>query len=153
MTGVQTCALPICKGFEADIAGEPIRGLRLFAGYSYLDIEDKDGRGTRTFIPRHLVRATSVYQLQTLPKLSLGAGINWQDATSVDVGEIRVEQDAYALVKLMARYQFTDNLSAAVNVDNLTDEKYLASLYWAGIVGQGFYGTPRNASLTLSWNY
>jgi outer membrane receptor for ferric coprogen and ferric-rhodotorulic acid len=31
----------------------------------------------------------------------------------------------------------------------VTDEKYLTSLLW----DQSFYGTPRSASLTLSWKY
>ena len=48
---------------------------------------------------------------------------------------------------LMARYAFSENNSLTFNANNVTDEKYINSLYWA----QGFYGAPANYSATLSW--
>jgi hypothetical protein len=59
------------------------------------------------------------------------------------------EQDAYALVNLMASYEIDRNWTVSANLNNLTDEKYLSSLYWT----QAYYGAPRNASMTVSWNY
>lgn len=141
------------EGFEIELAGKVLPGLQLAAGYTYLDIENADGSAARTFIPRHLVRTTAAYRLQSVPKLKVGARVNWQDDTYVQTATGRVEQDAYALVGLMARYDFSDNWSANLNVNNLTDEKYYASLYWADVTGQGFYAAPRNASVTLRWQY
>lgn len=57
-------------------------------------------------------------------------------------------QDAYAIVNLMARYQINESLSVTLNANNVTDEKYLNSLYWA----QGYYGAPTNYKLTLNWS-
>jgi outer membrane receptor for ferric coprogen and ferric-rhodotorulic acid len=141
------------EGFEIDLAGEVLPGLQLSAGYTYLDIENADGSAARTYIPRHLVRTTASYRLQSLPKLKVGARVNWQDDTYVQTATARVEQDAFALVGLMARYDFTDNWSANLNINNVTDEKYYASLRWADNTGQGFYAAPRNASVTLRWQY
>ncbi|MEX0730408.1 MAG: TonB-dependent siderophore receptor [Aquisalimonadaceae bacterium] len=141
------------EGVELDIAGQVMPGVQLAAGYTYLTVEDKDGSRTKTYIPGHLVRVTASYRPVSLPRLKVGAGINWQDATYVQhAAGHRTEQDSYALVRLMARYAFSDNLSAALKINNLTDEKYRASMYWASS-GQGYYGAPRNANLTLSWQY
>ncbi|MDR5170422.1 TonB-dependent receptor [Methylobacillus flagellatus] len=49
----------------------------------------------------------------------------------------------------MASYDINRNWSTALNIYNLTDEKYLNSLYWT----QSYYGAPRNAMLTLTWKY
>jgi len=59
-------------------------------------------------------------------------------------------QSAYALLKLTARYDFNDNLYASLNINNVTDKRYLTSLHWAD---QGYYGAPRNASMSLTWKY
>jgi outer membrane receptor for ferric coprogen and ferric-rhodotorulic acid len=49
----------------------------------------------------------------------------------------------------MARYDFSPHLSATLNLDNMTDKKYLTSLYWT----QAYYGTPRSGSVSLNWTY
>ena len=60
-----------------------------------------------------------------------------------------IRQDAYALLGLMARYAFAENWDATLNLDNVTGEKYIPSLYWE----QGFYGAPRNVSLSVSYRF
>ena len=52
-------------------------------------------------------------------------------------------------MNLFAQYAITENLSASLNIANVTDEKYITSLYWE----QGFYGAPRHGQLTVSWAY
>ena len=63
--------------------------------------------------------------------------------------EIVTRQDAYLLLGLMASYDLTDYMTLSVNGNNLTDEKYLTSLYWS----QSYYAAPRNVSATLSWRF
>nr|WP_309564298.1 TonB-dependent receptor [Methylobacillus flagellatus] len=60
-----------------------------------------------------------------------------------------MRQDSYAVLNVMASYDINRNWSTALNIYNLTDEKYLNSLYWT----QSYYGAPRNAMLTLTWKY
>ena len=63
---------------------------------------------------------------------------------------LKISQSAYTLVNLMARYDISDKLFVAANLNNLTNEKYLTSRYWAD---QGYYGAPRNATVSLNWKY
>ncbi|MBR9883273.1 MAG: TonB-dependent siderophore receptor [Oceanospirillales bacterium] len=138
------------QGIELTLAGELAPGLQASAGYTYIDIEDEDGKGARSFIPKQQVKVATTYQ--AMPKLKVGASLSWQDEISRvqnAAAGIVTRQDDYALIDLMGEYEINDNLSARVNVYNLTDEKYLTSLY----TSQGYYGAPRSAMLTLSWNY
>lgn len=137
------------QGYELEMSGELLPGLQGLAGYTFVDIENEDGRHARTYVPRHMLRGALTYRIPGMEQLQIGGRVSWQDDIYRDttVGEIR--QDSYALVGLMARYEIDDNWSVAANLDNLTDEKYITSLYWE----QGYYGAPRNASMTLSWKY
>ena len=92
-----------------------------------------------------MLRASSTYRIPGLEQLKVGASMSWQD----DIRNGIAEQDAYALVNLMASYEIDRNWTVSANLNNLTDEKYLTSLYWT----QAYYGAPRNASMTVSWNY
>lgn len=144
----------LSEGYELEVSGELLPGLQVMGGYTFVDIQNADHSHGRTYAPKHLLRASTVYRLPQLPQLKVGANLSWQDDIHREVGlpdgsTGRVEQDAYALVGLMASYDFAPNWSLAANLNNLTNEKYITSLYW----DQGFYGAPRNASLTLSWKY
>ena len=69
---------------------------------------------------------------------------------SVTTGDpIRIEQDGYALVDLMARYELTDNVGLAVNVRNVTNAKYLSSLTF----DQSYFGAPRSVIGTVSFGF
>ena len=62
----------------------------------------------------------------------------------------RIEQGSFALVSLMARYQFTPRLSAQFNVDNLFDKQYFR-LFDA--FAQSTYGAPRSLSLSMRYAF
>ena len=133
------------QGYEVEVSGEVLDGLQATAGYTFVDITDADDRRAVTYSPKHLVRASTSYRLPALPQLKVGANLRWQDETRNSVAQ----QDAYAVVGLMASYAIDEHWNVSANLDNLTDEKYLTSLYWT----QGYYAAPRNASMTVSWNY
>ena len=81
--------------------------------------------------------------------------MNWQDKTYKDaanpLGNIeRIEQDAYALVNLMARYEFSKQLSAQLNINNVFDKKYFAMF---DAYSQMTYGAPRNATLKMTYKF
>ena len=136
-------------GFELEASGQLARGWELNAGYTHLRLRDRDGRDARTFVPRRLLRLATTYRLPSLPALAIGGAVRWQSAISTLDGTTRIAQDAYTLVDLMARYDIDPHWSVTVNVGNVTDEKYLTSLYWT----QAYYGAPRNVSATLRWTY
>lgn len=134
-------------GIELEVTGDVGDRVQLAAGYTYVDIEDADNNAARTFVPEHLIRAKGTYDVPAVNGLKVGALVRWQ--SEISAGQIK--QDNYALVDLMADYEFTDNWSTTLNVYNVTDEKYLTSLYWGG--SQSYYGEPVSADLTVKWTY
>ena len=133
------------EGYELEVSGELLPGLQAMASYTFVDITDANDKHAVTYSPKHMGKASSTYRIPGLEQLKVGASLNWQD----DVRNGIAEQDAYALVNLMASYDIDPNWSVSANLNNVTDEKYLSSLYWT----QAYYGAPRNASMTVSWKY
>lgn len=138
----------LSQGVEAEVTGSLTDRVRLTASYTQVQIEDTQGKDVRTFSPRKTLRAATTWQ--ATDKLKLGATYNWRSATHRDgVAGVAVRQPSYGILNLMARYDFSKQWSASINIDNATNEKYLTSLYWS----QGFYGAPRSGSVTLAWTY
>ncbi|MBD1388790.1 TonB-dependent siderophore receptor [Neiella sp. HB171785] len=143
-------------GFEFHLAGEVVEGLNMSVGYTDFSISGDDM--VADYTPEKLFKLSAVYDVPMIEGFSFGGNMRWQDDISRVQGvvgegfanageEIVTKQSSYAIVDLMARYQFNDKISLAFNVYNVTDEKYLNSLYWA----QGYYGAPANYSATLMW--
>ncbi|WP_051278050.1 TonB-dependent siderophore receptor [Solimonas flava] len=141
-------------GFEVDVVGEILPGWSLSAGYTQMKIEGPDGEDARTFVPRKTARLTTRYRLPMLNALRLGASVRWQDEiyridTLYSGAPVKTRQDAYAVLDLMGAYRITEFMDLTVNLNNVTDEKYLTSLYWS----QSYYAAPRGVSATLSWQF
>jgi outer membrane receptor for ferric coprogen and ferric-rhodotorulic acid len=143
------------KGVELDVGGTVAPGLQVSGGYTLLRIEDPDGDRVRTFVPSNTGRLNLVYSPPALQQLKVGAAVQYQsrihrEQPVVIAGSpVISEQKQYALVDLMARYEFDDHWSLTANLRNLTDVKYVTSLMWE----QGFYGAPRTVSATLGWRF
>ncbi|HMN43773.1 MAG TPA: TonB-dependent siderophore receptor [Povalibacter sp.] len=158
------------RGFDAEVSGELVPGWEFSAGYTYNDNELRTAEGaSRRFssqTPEHLLKLWTMYQLPgTLSAWRLGAGLNAQsksyftgevcDGLRDDEGECISEtyvpyditQDAYAIVGVRVERRFGDRWSAALNVDNLFDETYYASVGY--LEGFNYYGQPRNFTLSL----
>lgn len=148
------------EGYELEFSGEPLDGLQLSAGYTFVDITDADGGHAVTYSPKHMIKTAATYRIPGMEKLKVGAAVRWQDDIKIavpltaddgftSIGTADAKQKAYAVVDLMASYDIDPNWSVSANLNNLTDEKYLSSLYWT----QAYYGAPRNASMSVSWKY
>ena len=145
------------KGFELEVNGELAPGWNLMAGYTQFDLENADGDDVNTLYPTKLVRTFTTYRVPGIfnDKLTIGGGVNWQDAiytyaTNPAGNSEKIEQDAYALVNLMARYQITENLSAQLNANNVTDEKYFDIFDAYGALT---YGAPRSFTASAKYNF
>lgn len=145
------------SGYEIDIAGEVLPGLQTSIGYTNFEI--KGNEQVRDYTPESLFKFAATYEVPQVEGLTLGINARWQEKTSRDQGvvaegfanagqKIVTTQDAYAIVNLMAGYELNEQMSIIFNANNVTDEKYINSLYWA----QGFYGAPANYSLTFHWS-
>lgn len=133
------------RGIELEGSGYLTDNLRLTAAYAYTDARLEDDRRA-TLIPRHQASTWVDYVVSEggLSGLTLGAGVRYVGET-VD-GDIEVP--GYTVADAMARYDLDDHWRVQVNVNNLTDEEYVASCdYWC------YYGESRSVigSLTYQW--
>ncbi|WP_203226720.1 TonB-dependent receptor [Alcaligenes aquatilis] len=64
---------------------------------------------------------------------------------------IDVARSPHALVDLIGRYDFSKQLTATLNVNNLFNRKYLSTLDQTFYTG--YYGAPRNAMLNLRYSF
>lgn len=140
------------QGVQVDVSGQLAADWQASIGYTGLSLESPDGKDVRTYVPRNLLRLATTYRLPFAPAFKVGGSLSWQDDIKAVASSGTIRQDGYALLNLMARYDFDEQFSATLNINNVSDEKYVSSLYW-GSNGQGFYGAPRNASIRLSWKY
>ncbi|MBP5997947.1 MAG: TonB-dependent siderophore receptor [Azonexus sp.] len=143
-------------GFQIDVGGALTDNWQVNFGYTQFSLTDPQGNDVRTYTPRKLMRLSTVYRLPFLESLKVGANVSWQDGIYrndvydyVTGATTEVRQSAYTLLNLMARYDIDKNLSVNANFNNVTDEKYITSLMWS----QGYYGAPRNFSVSLNWKY
>lgn len=146
------------EGVEVDVGGQLAPGLQLTGGFTALRVRNPDGDAVRTYVPRRTARLNAVYSPVALPALKLGAAVQYQsrmvrdqEGTTLTGAPVltTTTQGAYALVDAMARYDLSDAVSVTANVRNITNTKYLTSLFWA----QGFYGAPRTATVTLGLKF
>ncbi|MEQ7921381.1 TonB-dependent siderophore receptor [Xanthomonas sp. WHRI 1810A] len=136
------------SGVELEASGEVLPGLQVNGGYTYVYITDDDDNRARQFIPRHLLTSSMTYRLPTAPKVKVGGSLSWQSKTRNDT-TTAAKQDAYALIGLMTRYDIDEHWSTQLNLNNLTNEKYLQSMRF----DQSNYGDPRNFTASVSWRY
>ncbi len=162
----------VSEGFDAEISGEVLTGLELFAGYTYNHTIDRAGDETRAIYsavtPKHLFKLWGTYRLPSeLDKWKLGLGVTAQSTNSRsgmvnpynpatgqydgDAEEFKFAQAGYAIWNSSLEYQIDKNWSAIVNANNIFDKKYYQTV---GTSANGnFYGEPRNFTLTVRATY
>lgn len=131
------------RGFEMEVTGRVGSHTNLTAGFTRLNLTGPDGNDIYEWVPRTIVSLRADTRLPVLPKLKLGAALRWQSDVFKKLG---VQQDSYVLVNSFAAYEMTDAATLRLNVDNLTDKKYLRTVQYGAI-----YGAPRQFSLTLEY--
>lgn len=138
------------KGVELEVAGSLNEFVELVVGFTSLKLEGADGADIYHWVPRRTVNFALTAQVPSFTAVSLGVNGRWQsDISKVDEytgGTVR--QDAYALVNTFVRWDVTQQLSLRGNVNNVTDEKFITSLYQIG-----YYGAPRNYSMSLNYRF
>ncbi|NIE76181.1 TonB-dependent siderophore receptor [Pantoea sp. Ap-967] len=146
------------RGFEVEASGELQPGWNLSASYNHSITKDADGERVNSVFPANMVKLWTTYRLPgALEPLTVGGGMNWQSgihftATPADLGKtVKATQGQFAVFNLMARYQFNEQLSTTLNVNNLFDKKYLSALDTTFY--SGYYGDPRNVMVTTRWDF
>jgi outer-membrane receptor for ferric coprogen and ferric-rhodotorulic acid len=140
-------------GFEFELSGELARGWNATAGYSQFRAKDAAGSDVNSVYPRKLLRVFTSYRLDGL---TFGGGVNWESRTytldpSAPAGTNGlIEQDSFAVASLMARYDFTRQLSAQVNLNNLFDKRHFGMFAAYGAIT---YAAPRSVSASLKYRF
>ncbi|WP_369986979.1 TonB-dependent siderophore receptor [Pseudomonas xanthosomatis] len=142
------------QGIEAEVSGEVLSGLQLFAGYTYnttkfMDDPDEKGRVFSQWTPKHMLRTWADY---TLPvdgqRWSTGLGFTTQSHT---LGYERTYTVAgYTVWSARLAYQLTPEVSLAVKGNNLFDKKYWVAGF-NQLNGSNNYGEPRNFMFTVKY--
>lgn len=141
------------KGFEFTVSGELARGLQLMSGYTYFAKRDNEGVVLQSNLPHRLLRLSTSYRLPgDWNKLTIGGSFSYQSGIYYDEvnGLGRASQGGVTVSGFMARYTFNKQLSASLNIENLTDKRYYSGL--GGYNGYN-YGTPRNAWVKLAYKF
>jgi len=138
------------KGVEFEATGKLNDNTNLVFGYTQLKMSNEDGGATYTWVPRRTANLMLTSRLPTYEALSFGLGGRWQSeisATDVYTGGI-VRQGSYALLNAFVAWDVLPNATIRANVNNLTDKKYINSLYQIG-----YYGAPSNYQLSFDWRF
>ncbi|MBJ2179843.1 TonB-dependent siderophore receptor [Pseudomonas veronii] len=147
----------VTKGYEVEMSGELAPGWQLQGGYTHKIVRDDNDIKISTFEPEDQVSVYTSYKFKgNLDKLTVGGGARWQSVGWQDIynspkgGYEEFSQESYWLVDLMTRYQFTKNVSATLNVNNIFDKTYYTNI---GFYNSAAYGEPRNFMLSTRWDF
>ncbi|HVL01835.1 MAG TPA: TonB-dependent siderophore receptor [Dongiaceae bacterium] len=144
------------RGFELEVSGELAAGWNATAGYTQFQAQDADGEDVNSLYPRKLLRTFTTYRLPgEWNNLTVGGGWNWQTdiftyATNPQGNLERIEQKRYSLIDLMARYEFTQQLSAQLNASNVQDTTYFDVFDAYGALT---YGEPYNLKASVKYKF
>jgi outer membrane receptor for ferric coprogen and ferric-rhodotorulic acid len=138
------------EGFEFEAQGQLNDHVDLIFGFTTLQLEDDTSADTYLWVPRRTLNLSVSTELPGVADISFGINGRWQsDIANVDgyTGSI-VREDSYATLNAFARWDVTEHASVRFNAKNLTDEKYIQSLYQVG-----YYGEPRNYSFSVRYAF
>ncbi|BBC72349.1 TonB-dependent receptor [Altererythrobacter sp. B11] len=135
------------KGFELGASGRA-GPVSMLVGYTYLDSEVRDGTGNA--LPqtsKHNVAATVDWQVT--PQFGIGGGAYGASKRYADSANL-VSAPGYVRFDAHASYDINENFAVRVNVNNVTDKRYIAKLR------NPHFATPaagRQALVTLTARY
>lgn len=138
------------KGVEAEVTGRVHPRLDVVAGFTALQLRGAEGSGIYPWVPRKTANLSLIGSLPGPLPLRIGVGGRWQSGISTVDGytPVLIRQGGYATLNAFARWEITRKADLQVNVNNLTDRRYLTSLYQVG-----YYAAPRNAEVSFAYRY
>ena len=140
------------NGLELQVKGQITDYWGVTLGYSYLDGEQLNADGSNTGLdPREQPEHTfSVWNhVQLTEKFAVGLGMIYQDESFADNGN-NATLPSYVRFDAAAFYEFNENFSMQLNVQNLLDRDYFPSAHTANNVT---VGAPLNATLTAKLRF
>ena len=142
------------QGLDAEISGEVLDGLQLFAGYTYnttkyLKDPDNEGKVFSWWTPKHMLRVWGNYQFSgDWSRVSTGLGFTTQSHTLGYDHVVNVP--GYTVWNARVGYQLSSEIELAMNANNLFDKTYYTAAY-NQINGNNNYGEPRNVMFSVKY--
>jgi iron complex outermembrane receptor protein len=153
------------KGVEVEARLHPRDNLNVIASYTYMDVEySKDFTGaagvnnrgnTPNAVARNMASLWTDYTFEQglIAGLQVGGGVRYFGKSWADA-ENTLRIPSYTLYDAMLGYDLSrvglDGMSAQLNLNNLTDEKYVAA---CNSLSQCYYGEARNVMATLTYDF
>lgn len=148
------------EGVELEAVGQLTDNLRLQAAYTYTDIRYKkssaDEQGNRAvYAPRNQASAWLSYDVKNGPLngLTLGSGARYVNGLTSDRQNTHT-LPSYTLFDIAVGYDMTNiglkGLSAQLNVNNLTDKRYVAA---CNSLTYCYFGAERSIVGSLSYSF
>lgn len=135
------------KGFEVSASGDLTDSWSLSFGLANFEAEDAKGNIFNTKASRTTAATFTKYKINN--DLTLGGGLNYYSKIYTGSGNTYIEQEAFTLASLMAKYQIDKHTELQLNINNLFDKKYYEGIGTNLMV----YGAPRNAMLSMKYNF
>jgi outer membrane receptor for ferric coprogen and ferric-rhodotorulic acid len=132
------------EGTELELVGQLTEYDQLVLGVTSLELEGEDGESIYKWVPRETINLAYSSNLPAYPAVRLGVAAKYQSDITKD-GTV-LKQSSYTTINIFASWDVSDALDLQLNINNVTDEKYLTSLY-----NVGYYSAPAN--FTVSANY
>ncbi|MDM0040595.1 catecholate siderophore receptor Fiu [Variovorax sp. J22G21] len=147
------------QGIELGIAGAITNAWGVSAGFTTQDTKIvsgpsvlADGSGALAYTPKNAFTAWTTYQFPF--GLTIGGGARYNGklnrGTDSAVGT-PAYVDAYWVFDAMASYRINKNVDIQLNIYNLTDKDYVASINKSGY--RYLPGTPRSARITANFAF
>lgn len=144
------------QGIELDIAGEILSGWNVIASYGYIDAEVTESNdlpeGSRIAnIPEHTASLWTTYEIQSgnLQGLGIGLGLFYIGERAGDF------EDTYDLPDYLRAdasiFYRRDNWRAAINVQNLFNERYFKGVNFGRVAIEP--GAPFTIVGSISWEF
>ena len=149
------------KGVELGLVGQITQAWQVTAGVAHMKTDITEGSTTSTagltgqsadWSPEWSATLWSSYKVNN--DLTIGGGVRYMGKntnTKVRTAEYIPGIPAYTVVDAMASYKLNKNVSLQLNVYNLFDEDYIASLN--NNRTRYVPGTPRTANLTANFTF
>lgn len=148
------------QGIELEMTGTILDNWEATAAYTYTDTvydNTRTAAGSEFYTPEHMVQLWTKYTFDdSQPLLSgfyIGGGVklfsSFKNISRTSTGgATTIEAPGYGVVDLQAGYQFTENLSASLTVNNVFDKKYYERVGGTSVFN--FYGEPRSVVFKLA---
>ncbi len=158
------------RGFELGVAGNITPAWSMQGGLTYVDTEVLESAVNADYVGKELAntakwQASLQTRYQATDAFAIGAAVKYKGEryggqpdtaasfTTLANGGFAYSQPvpAYTVADLFAEYQFSNNMSLRVNVNNVFDENYYLAVYRSG--GFLYKGDARQAVATLNLRY